>query len=127
MTASGVLFPLGGKEDEGGLARFLMVAPGAAVVSTMAHSRDLEASLTEIANNLEAAEAHLAAAASTTDSAAAQGQELHEIWLLVAALMADSETPSYPSPGPAPAWLRSWPASTTPSVHPAHNERPHPG
>lgn len=127
MTASGVLFPLGGKEDEGGLARYLVVAPGATVVSTLAQSRDLEASLTEIANHLEAAEAHLAAAASTTDPAAAHGQELHEIWLLVAALMAVSEAPSCPSPGPAPASLRSWPASTAPAAHPAHNERPHPG
>ena len=109
MSASGVLFPLGGKEDEGGLARFLVVAPGATVVSTLAHSRDLEASLTEIANHLQAAEERVAADASTTDPAAAHGQELHEIWLLVAALMAISETPSDPSPGSAPASLRSWP------------------
>jgi hypothetical protein len=127
MTGSGVLFPLGGNEDEGGLARFLVVAPGATVVSTLAHSRDLEASLTDIANHLEAAEAHSAAAASTTDPAAAHGQELHEMWLLVAAVMAVSEPSSDLSPGPAPASLRSWPASTAPSAHPAHNERPHPG
>ena len=127
MTGSGVLFALGGNKDEGGLARYLVVGPGAAVVSTLAHSRDLEASLTEIANHLEAAEAHSAEAASTTDPAAAHGQELREFWLLVAALMAVSQPPSYPPPGPAPASLRSWPASTAPAARPAHNERPHPG
>ena len=110
MTASGVLFPIGSKEDEGRLGRFLVVAPGSAVVSKVAQSRGLESCLTEIAKNLEGAEEHLAATASTMDLAAAHGQELHEIWLLVAALTVVFVTPSHPSPGSAPASLRSWPA-----------------
>ena len=110
MTASGVLFPIYSNEDEGGLARFLVVAPGATVVSTVAGSRSLESCLTEIAKNLEAAEERLAAATSTTDQAGPRGQELHEMWLLVAALMTVPATPPRPSPGSAPASLRSWPA-----------------
>ena len=110
MTASGVLLPIGSAEDEGGLGRYLVVAPESTVVSAVAQSRSLEASLTEIASNLKAAEERLAAAASTTDLARAHGEDLHEIWLLVAALMTVSVTALRPSPGSAQAWLRSWPA-----------------
>jgi hypothetical protein len=110
MTASGVLFPMGSAEDEGRMGRFLVVAPGSTVVSTVADSRSLEASLTEIASNLEAAEERLAAAAPSTHLAGPQVQELHEIWLLVAALMTNSVTPPPPTPGSAKAFLRSWPA-----------------
>ena len=110
MTASGVLFPIGSKEDEGCLGRFLVVAPGSAVVSKVAQSRGLESCLTEIASNLEAAEERLAAATPSTHLAGPQVQELHEIWLLVAALMTLSVTSPRPSPGSARASLRSWPA-----------------
>jgi hypothetical protein len=110
MTASGVLFPIGSQEDERRLGRFLVVARGSTVVSTVAQSRSLESCLTEIAKNLEEAEAHVAATAATTDVAAAHGQELHEMWLLVAALMTLSVTSPRPSPGSARAALRSWPA-----------------
>jgi hypothetical protein len=110
MTASGVLFPIGSAEHEGHMGRFLVVAPGSTVVSTVAHSRSLESCLTEIASNLEAAEERLGAPASSTDLAGPQVQELHEMWLLVAALMTVSVTPPQPSPGSAPASLRSWPA-----------------
>jgi hypothetical protein len=109
MTASGVLFPLGSAEHEGRMGRFLVVAPGSTVVSTVAQSPSLEASLTGIARTLEAAEERLAAAAPSPHLAGAQLQELHEIRLLVAALMADAVTPPRPSPGSAQASLRSWP------------------
>jgi hypothetical protein len=127
MTASGVLFPIGSAEHEGGVARFLVVAPGATVISMVAQSRSLESCLTEIASNLEAAEERLAAATPSTELAGPQVQELHEIWLLVAALMMLSVTSPRLSPGSAPASLRSWPASTVPSSPPAHNKRHHPG
>jgi hypothetical protein len=127
MTASGVLFPIGSQEDEGRLGRFLVVARGSTVVSAVAQSRSLESCLTEIAKNLEEAEEHVAATAATTDVAATQGQELHEMWLLVAALTVVLGTPPHPSPGSAPASLRSWPASTAPASVPAHNQRHHSG
>jgi hypothetical protein len=126
MTASGVLFPMGSEEHEGRVGRFLVVAPGSTVISTVAQSRSLESCLTEIASNLEAAEERWAAAASTTDLAGPQVQELHEMWLVVAALMTLSVTSPRPSPGSAQASLRSWPASTAPSSLPAHKERHHP-
>ena len=110
MTASGVLFPIGSAEDEGFVGRYLVVAPGSTVISTVAQSRSLEVSLAGIASNLEAAEERLAAAASSTDLAGSHVQELHEIWLLVAALMMASVTPPRPSPGSAKAFLRTWPA-----------------
>jgi hypothetical protein len=110
MIASGVLFPIGSAEDEGCVGRYLVVAPGSTVVSTVAQSRSLEASLLGIASNLEAAEERLAASASSTDVAEPHVEELHEVWLLVAALMMASVTPPQPSPGSAKAFLRSWPA-----------------
>jgi hypothetical protein len=100
MTASGVLFPIGGAEDEGCLGRYLVVAPGSTVISTVAQSRSLEVSLAGIASNLEAAEERLAAAASSTDVAGPHVRELHEIWLLVAALMTASVTPPDHLPDP---------------------------
>ena len=110
MTASGVLFPMDSEEHEGRMGRFLVVAPGATVISMVAQSRSLESCLTEIASNLEAAEERVAAATPSTELAGPQVQELHEMWLLVAALMTLSVTSPRPSPGSARASLRSWPA-----------------
>ena len=88
----------------------MVVAPGSTVVSTVAQSRGLEASLTGIARNLEAAEARLEVAAPSTHLADPHVRELREIRGLVAALMTDAVTPPRPAPGSAPASLRSWPA-----------------
>ncbi len=110
MTASGVLIPMGRAEDEGRLGRFLVVAPGSAVVSTVAQSRSLEASLTEIASNLQAAEERLAALTPQTRRAEQHVRELREMRRLVAVLMTAAVTPPRPAPGSAPASLRSWPA-----------------
>ena len=110
MTASGVLFPMGRAEDEGRLGRFLVVAPGSTVVSTVAQSRSLETSLTEIARNLKAAEERLAALTPQTRRAEQRVRELREMRRLVAALMTDAVTSPGPAPGSAQASLRSWPA-----------------
>ena len=126
MTAYGVLFPLGSAEEEGHMGRYLVVAPGSTVISTVAQSRGLEASLTGIARNLEAAEVRLAAAAPSTHLAGPHVRELREIRGLVAALMAEAVPPRRPAPGSAPASLRSWPAWPAPTALPAHNERHHP-
>jgi hypothetical protein len=105
MTASEVLFSMGTAEDEGRLGRYLVVAPASVVVSTVAHSRSLESSLTEIASNLEAAEERLAAAAPSPHQSGPQVQELHEIRLLVAALMTAAVRLPRPSPASAQACL----------------------
>ena len=109
MTASGVLIPVGRAEAEGHLGRFFVVAPGSAVVSTVAHSRSLEASLTELASNLQAAEERLAALAPQTRRDEQHLRELREMRRLVTAIMTDAVTPPRPAPGSAPASLRSWP------------------
>ena len=110
MTASGVLIPMGRAGEEGHLGRLLVVAPGSTVVSTVAHSRSLEVSLTEIASNLRAAEERLAALTPQTHRAEQHVRELREMRRLVAALMTDAVTPLQPAPESAPASLRSWPA-----------------
>ena len=105
MTASEVLFSIGNAEDEGRIGRYLVVAPWSVVVSKVAHSRSLESSLIGIASNLEAAEERLTAAASSTQLAGPHVQELHEIRLLVAALMTASVRLPRPSPASAQASL----------------------
>ena len=86
MTGSGVLIPMGRAAEEGCLGRFFVAAPGSAVVSTVAQSRSLEASLTEIASNLKAVEERLTALAPHTRLAEPHVQELREIRALVMAL-----------------------------------------
>ena len=86
MTASGVPFPMGRAEDEGHLGRSFVAAPGSAVRSTMAQSRGLEASLTEIASNLKAVEELLTTLPPHARLAEPHVQELRETRAMVMAL-----------------------------------------
>jgi hypothetical protein len=66
--------------------RFLVVAPGATVVSTADATLSLGTSLAWIDRSLEVAEARLAALSPVTPLTEPHKQELHEIMQLVAAL-----------------------------------------
>jgi hypothetical protein len=71
------------------MQRWLVVAPGATVVSTVETTPSLGVSLVGIERILDVAEARLAALAPQTPLAEPHVQELHEIRHLLAALASD--------------------------------------